>query len=77
MEYLSQLLNDKKSHKEISDIFKSMYPGVRGLSERSVKRFCSKHNMTSRKSQEEINRLTASAVREVYIQMFLSYFIEI
>ena len=39
-------VKDKKlSHSEISNMLRSENPGVQGLSERSVRRFCTKHSI--------------------------------
>ena len=45
-DYIRQLVEERrKTHKEVSIILTQTYPGVVGLSERTVRRFCAKHNI--------------------------------
>lgn len=57
-----------KTHEEISKILQDQYPAMRGLSSRSVKRYCHTHNIhaTSRLSKPELTRVVATAVSQVY-----------
>ena len=44
--FVKKLLYEGKSHEQISEILKATYPSiVRGLSVRSVRRFCSMNNI--------------------------------
>ena len=69
--YLRKLVeDDKKSHKEVSILLQQAYPGVNGLSERSVRRFCAKHSIHSRDrslSTADLDAVVSSAVAEVKI----------
>ena len=42
-----KVTEERKTHKEISDELKQIYPGVSGLSSRSVRRFCNAHDIHS------------------------------
>lgn len=58
---------ERKTQREISEELKTMYPGVRGLSVRSVRRFCEKHNIhsTSLLSDEDLDKVVCSSVAKV------------
>ncbi len=58
---------DHASHAQISEELIATYPGEKGFSERSVRRFCQDKNIhkTSRMSQPEVNRAVAQAVLKV------------
>ena len=76
--YLRKLVeNDKKSHKEVSILLQQAYPGVNGLSERSVRRFCAQHSICSRDrrlSTADLDAVVSSAIAEVNICTVLSVF---
>ena len=59
----------KLSHKEISDELQQRNPGMRGLSEMSVRRFCHLHNIhcTMPMSEEELDHAVFTAVSQVYL----------
>ena len=72
IDYFKQLLEERKSYKEISEILKNDYPGVRGFSVPSIKLFCKNHGLTNRISQEELNGMVGEAVDEVmYLECFV------
>ena len=50
---------ERKSHKQISVELKGLYPGVRGLSIRSVRRFCESMTYTLR------DRVVSSSIAKV------------
>ena len=58
---------ERKSHKQISVELKGLYPGVRGLSIRSVRRFCEKHDIhaTSLLTNENLDRVVSSSIAKV------------
>ena len=58
---------ERRSHKQISEELKVLYPGVRGLSVRSVRRFCDGHDIhtTSRLSDEDLDRVVSSSIAKV------------
>lgn len=55
------------SHKQISDELKLLYPGTRGLSVRSIRRFCDRHDIraTSMLSDENLDTVVSSSVAKV------------
>ena len=58
---------DRKTYKEVSLEMKRLFPSYRGLSSRSVRRFCSAHGIcaTSRLTNSMLDRLVCSAVQKV------------
>ena len=62
---IKQCREDGKSYAEISRLLKSLYPGKRGLEERTVRRFCNNRNIRGCLSNEELDRRVEAAVREV------------
>ncbi|XP_070556173.1 uncharacterized protein [Ptychodera flava] len=62
--YIQSFLDNGKSHKYISCHLQSLYPNVRGLSERSVRRYCIKHNI-QRLNGPELDRRVSNAIQEV------------
>ena len=50
------------SHREISDFYRSQYPRVRGLTERSVRRYCSERSI-HRISNDELDVIVAEHIR--------------
>lgn len=64
--------NDKKSHKEVSILLRQAYPGVDGLSERSVRRFCAQHSIRSRDrslSTADLDAVVSSAIAKVSLNI--------
>ena len=56
----------KKTHAEISNIMKQMYPGERGFSERTVRRFCLYNNIVrDRFTTDELEEQVGTAVKQV------------
>ena len=57
----------KMTHKQISEELQQRNPGVRGLSEMSVRRFCSKYNIhqTTQISDGELDCVVLKAVSQV------------
>ena len=64
--FLKQLIIDeRKTHNEASEVLKSAYPGVRGFSARSVRRFCKEKGISTKVNNEELTGLVRSSVRVV------------
>ena len=67
--YIKELVEKQaKTHKEVSDILRQGYPGVEGLSERSVRRYCATNNIhrhDSGLSSVDIHNVVASAIAKV------------
>lgn len=64
---ISGKVEQRKTHQQISDELMQLYPGVRGLSARSVRRFCDRHNIhsTSLLSNEDLDRVVLSSIAKV------------
>ena len=61
---------DRKTHKSLSEELNALYPGKGGLSVRSVRRFCEKHDIHVRPTLnaltiEDLDRVVASSVAKV------------
>ncbi len=56
-----------KTFQEISNLLKQMYPRKRGLSVRTVKRFCSLHGIHKRLglSDDQVDRVVKNAINKV------------
>ena len=54
-----------RTYKEVSEVLKARYPGERGFSVISVKRFCYKHGLSTTISQENLDNAVAEAISEV------------
>ena len=62
-----RVTEERKSLKQISEELKGLYPGVRGLSARSIRRFCDENNIhtTSLLSDEDLDRVVSSSIAKV------------
>ena len=59
-------LRRKKTHAEISNILKQKYPGEKGFSERTVRRFCLNNNIVrNRITTDELEGHVRTAVKQV------------
>ena len=73
--YVKDLVEkEKKTHKEVSEILRQVYPGVDGLSERSVRRYCAtygirRHDTTL--TSTDLDIVVSAAVAEVSVFYFL------
>ena len=67
--YIQELVEKQaKTHKEVSEILRKGYPGIAGLSERSVQRYCATNNIQRRDSgltSVDLDNVVASAIAEV------------
>jgi len=67
--YIKELVEKQaKTHKEVSEILRQRYPGVEGLSERSVRRFCATNNIQRHDSgltSVDLDNVVASAIAKV------------
>lgn len=52
------------THNDVGSLLQSQYPSLKGLSSRSIRQFCKKHNIhaTSRLSQKDLARVVATTV---------------
>ena len=70
--YVKELVEEKgcKTHKEVADILRQQYPGVNGLSERSVRRFCATNGIRrydSRVTGVDIHNVVTSVIADVIV----------
>ena len=66
-DFFCQLLKENLCYAEISEILKKNYPNVRGFSVPSIKNFCKKNGLSSRISQNDVNKMVRAAVEEVKV----------
>lgn len=64
-EFIESLFEEGKTYEEVSCFLKNTYPDQRGLSVRSLKRYCAKHNISRRIPQSHVDNIVAEAVEEV------------
>ena len=64
-EFIATLFNKGKTVEEVSLILRDMYPNKRGLSTRSLKRYCAKRGISRSITQNTLDNLVAEAVEEV------------
>lgn len=66
--FIGDMVESGMSHKEISSHLKALFPaGQRGISSRSVERYCTSHNLHYRNkniSTQELNSIVDEAVKE-------------
>ena len=61
------LFSERMTHEQIGADLRRRYPGLRGLSARSVRRFCSSEGLgkTSRLTSHELDKVVTGYVRKV------------
>ena len=74
------VVQERKSHDVISEELKSLYPNLRGLSSRRVRRYCKRHDIhaTSRLTDSQLDTLVGNhnyCDGEMRQAMFYSKFI--
>ena len=57
--------NQKLSYEQASSVLKERFPGVRCLSSRSVRRFCSKRSISSGVPTEKVTEMVMEASSKV------------
>ena len=72
--YVRELVEEQeKTHREVSDILRQEHPGVQGLSERSVHRYCATNGIRrhdSHLTRGAVDEVVASAAAEVRVYVF-------
>lgn len=65
--FVSKKIEELKTHKQISDELRQLYPNVRGLSARSVRRFCDTHEIyrSSKLSNKDLDRAVLTSIGKV------------
>ena len=69
VDFVRDLVTQGKTHSQVSLLLQEAYPGKRGLSSRSVRRFCLKNGIhaQNRLSNEELEHYTKEVVARVGI----------
>ena len=78
-EYVKDLVvTQQKTHSEVSLLLKEAYPGRRGFSLRSVRRFCLKNGIhaQNRLSNDELEQCTKEVVARVSIHEIIMFFVK-
>ena len=62
-----KVIQDRQTHRQLSNMLKQMYPSMRGLSAANVKRFCKAHyiHRTSRLSDSQLDTAVRLCVGKV------------
>ena len=63
----NRIVHERRTHEEVSNELMRSNPGVKGLSTRSMHRFCEKFEIhpSSRLSSSDLNRVVSSSVNKV------------
>ena len=63
-----KIVNERKTLRDVSRELTAMNPGMRGISARSIRRFCHQHNIhaTSRLSRFQLDRVVATSIKKVH-----------
>ena len=72
--YMKELV-EGKTHKEVADVLRQQHPGVNGLSERSVRRFCATKGIRrydSRVTGVDVHNVVTSAIAEVIVASLIT-----
>ncbi len=69
----TKLVHERMSYRQVSEQLKAAYRDVKGLSIRSIRRFCKQNNIhrTSRLTQEQLDMVVSSGVGKVNFTMVL------
>ena len=70
---IERFFEEGKTYEQIKNILQDFYPGERGFSVISIKRYCRKHNLSPRTDEKYIDEIVAEAVDEVNLQSFNYY----
>ena len=68
---VEELIKAGSSYEEISNTLKTRFPGKRGFSVRSIKRFCSANGLSTRVQTEFIVNEVTKAINEVFRHLFI------
>ena len=61
------VIEEKRTHSEVSTLLKQYFPGSKGLSTRSVRRYCAENDIhkTSRLRAKMLDRVVWSSIQKV------------
>ena len=63
--FIDLVENQKLSYEQESSVLKETFPGVRGISSGSVKKFCSERSISSRVSTEKVTEMVVEVSSKV------------
>ena len=66
-DFIKKVIIERKSYKSVSEELRVANPSMRGLSSRSIRRFCTEHGIhaTSRLTDSHLDRVVATSVAKV------------
>ncbi len=66
--FIHQRIRDGYTHRDVSSELAQAYPGMRGVSTRSVRRFCAEREIhySGRLSHQQVGELVEQSVSQVY-----------
>ena len=73
---IERFFEEGKTYEQIKNILQDSYPGERGFSVNSVKRYYRKHNFSPRIDENNVDEIVAEALDEVNLQSF-NYFLHV
>ena len=62
---IERFSEEGKTYEQFKNILQDSYPGERGISANSIKRYCRKHNLSPRTDEKHIDEIIAEALDEV------------
>ena len=71
-----RFFEEAKTYEQIKNILQDSYPGKRGFSVNSIKRYCRRRNLSPRTDEKYIDEIVPEAVDEVNLQSF-NYFLRV
>ena len=66
-----RVIKKNKTYEDISDILRRSFPGLKGFSVTSIKRFCMKNRISTRVLKEYLGEVVSKAVDEVTLLRLL------
>ena len=64
-EFIAGLFLEQKMYEDVKAILQDMFPGERGFSTISIKRFCRKYGISPRVQQNRVQEMVSQSVEEV------------
>jgi len=68
---LENFFKERKTYEDIRIILQGRYPGERGFSTKSIKRFCKKNGLSPRISQTFVDNIVSNGVEQVSSYKFV------
>jgi len=67
-EFVENLFSEGKTYKEVQLVLQNLFPGERGFSIISIKRYCHKHALSPRVQRQAVQEMVSQSVEEVNIR---------